>query len=297
MSLPAPSLRALLREVIDYAGLYPPAALSMLDAVAVFATHLASREAWMLGRFVVPVARLSELAAEATRYAGGSEEPWRISVLLDAAEVGHAATIRAFNDAHVGRLVIDAAEWRAPAPGEVANAVRAMPDGITSYVELPASSEPDQRLAEIGAATTRAKLRTGGITPDAFPTASHVARFIGRCAARGVAFKATAGLHHPLRATYPLTYSDDAPRAKMFGFLNIFVASVFAHLGASERTVIDIVNEEDPGAFVFGDEALRWRQDTALIEQITASRRVLGNAFGSCSIDEPVSGLRELGVL
>jgi hypothetical protein len=59
------TLRTLLAHAIDYAGLFPPAQLDMPGAVAEYESYLASSDAWALGRFVVPAARLRELAAAA----------------------------------------------------------------------------------------------------------------------------------------------------------------------------------------------------------------------------------------
>jgi hypothetical protein len=297
VSRPAPSLRALLRGAIDYAGLFPPASLSMAKAAAIFATHLASPDAWILGRFIVPVSALGELSLETIRYAGTGIAPWRVSALLSMSDAANAASISSFNAAHAGRLVVDAVEWRGLARSEVADAVGTLPPNVISFVELADSDDLDERLAEIGAARARAKLRTGGVTPDAFPSASNVSRFIARCATNGVPFKATAGLHHPVCGVHALSYADDAPSAKMFGFLNVFVASVFAHLGTTQEQLVDIVTEEDSSAFAFGEDSLCWRDLRASIHQIVASRDRLCNAFGSCSIDEPVHDLRTLQVL
>ena len=52
-----------------------------------------------------------------------------------------------------------------------------------------------------------------------------VVRFIRRCIEADVRFKATAGLHHPLRAEFPLTYDAGAPVGAMFGYLNVFLAA------------------------------------------------------------------------
>ena len=56
----APALRALLEGVFDYAGLFPPAKLGMAETVSNYATYLAGEHSWMLGRLIVPVARLDE---------------------------------------------------------------------------------------------------------------------------------------------------------------------------------------------------------------------------------------------
>ena len=57
--------RALLAGLVDYAGLFPPAALDMEAAVAEYARRRRAPEAWMLGRFVAPAARLVELGRAA----------------------------------------------------------------------------------------------------------------------------------------------------------------------------------------------------------------------------------------
>jgi hypothetical protein len=51
---------ALLRDLIDYAGLFPPASLDMAAAVANYDSYSRSEWNWILGRFIVPVARLGE---------------------------------------------------------------------------------------------------------------------------------------------------------------------------------------------------------------------------------------------
>ena len=60
MTTSAP-VRAAFESLIDYAGLFPPAALPMAGAVAEYAEALRGEHAWMLGRFIVPASRIAEL--------------------------------------------------------------------------------------------------------------------------------------------------------------------------------------------------------------------------------------------
>ena len=71
----------LLSSFVDYAGLFPPAGLSMGDAVAAYAADRTGRDAWMLGRFVCPAARLDELAVAAAPRWTADDAPWRVSAL------------------------------------------------------------------------------------------------------------------------------------------------------------------------------------------------------------------------
>ena len=139
-----------------------------------------------------------------------------------------------------------------------------------------------------------AKIRTGGLKPEAIPAPRVVAAFIAACAERKLAFKATAGLHHPIRSTQPLTYENDAPQAVMHGFVNVLMASAFAWHG--EADIEPIVSETDPAAFAF-DERAHWRNKSLSVEQIRETRKNFMHSVGSCSFDEPVHDLKALAFL
>jgi len=157
------------------------------------------------------------------------------------------------------------------------------------YCEVPVTA-----LAEVKAAGCFAKVRTGGVKPDAIPSVNEVAAFIRACADRQLPFKATAGLHHPVRSEHPLTYEADAPRAVMHGFLNVFLAAAFAWNG--DRDIVPILSERDPGAFRFGDKA-HWRDRSLETAEVRDARKNFAHAFGSCSFEEPVRDLEALGLL
>ncbi|HKR64678.1 MAG TPA: hypothetical protein VJZ00_13180 [Thermoanaerobaculia bacterium] len=234
------SLRALLENLIDYAGLFPPAALSMQDAVRNYARYRDGEYAWALGKFVVPQDRVDEVPAEFPLSILGVDE------------------VKSMDDARPG-----------------------------AFVEITDVALIDE-LARRG---LRAKIRTGGLTVDAFPAVENVAEFLRACAAKGVAFKATAGLHHPLRCVKPLTYEPNAPTGKMHGFLNVFLAAALLdHADA-------ILGEEDPKAFQFDDDAASWRGHRASTDALRAMRRDFAISFGSCSFEEPIGDLKELGWL
>jgi hypothetical protein len=210
---------------------------------------------------------------------------------------GHAWMLRWFVVAaselpHVPReldgslsVLTDADEPRA-AVIEVKRVVRV---GRPAYCEVPVGE-----LDEVKRAGCFAKLRTGGVKPEAIPTTADVAAFIAACADRRLAFKATAGLHHPVRAPHPLTYEADAPRAVMHGFLNVFLAAAFAWHG--DRDIEPVLAETDPAAFRFDDRA-HWRGRSLSSEQVRDARQQFAHSFGSCSFAEPVEGLEALGLL
>jgi hypothetical protein len=294
---PAQTLRALVAGVVDYAGLFPPAALSMADAAAAYAEYLASPEAWALGRFVVPSPRLDELSAESAPYTAARSEPWRLSVLVGNDSAADAERICAFNAAHMGRLLVDVAEARALSPGVIESAVGALGAKLTVYVELPVADEPREWLHAVKCVGARAKVRTGGTTAAAIPSAQQVARFIARCAELGVPFKATAGLHHPLRGEQKLTYEPSSPSATMFGFVNVFLAAAFARAGMTEPTIVHLLEERDPTAMSFADDGVRWREHAITLDELRRARTSFAVAFGSCSFREPIDDLHGLALL
>jgi hypothetical protein len=297
MPVPSATLQALVAGVVDYAGLFPPAALPMREAVALYVEYLAAPEAWALGRFVVPVSRLDELAAEGARYISSDGRPWRISALAGDSVTADVELMRAFNASHARRFLVDTVELRASSREAIESSMRAVGSSFTMYVEVPVSDDPRLLLESAKRAGARAKVRTGGTTADTFPTAAQLARFIVRCAQVGVPFKATAGLHHPLRGEQPLTYASDAPSATMFGFLNVFLASAFACVGMDEPNVATLLEERDASSIEFGDDAVHWRGHTIALDRVQGARATLALSFGSCSFREPIDDLRRLALL
>jgi hypothetical protein len=124
-----------------------------------------------------------------------------------------------------------------------------------------------------------------------------VARFIRACYAANVGFKATAGLHHPLRSEHGLTYESDAPRDVMHGFLNVFLAAAFHYNGLTGRDTIDLLNATTLDGVTMDDEKLAWREYVVTRNEVSTVRRRFATAFGSCSFTEPVEDLVNLELL
>lgn len=251
----APALRALLERLIDYAGIYPPAALPLDKTVENFAQYQCSDFSWMLRWLVV----------------GNNELP-NVPKSLD----GSISLLSETDDARAATLETKTVvKAKHPVYCEVA---------VANLGELDAVKE----------AGCFAKIRTGGVKPEAIPSPKEVAAFIEACAERRLPFKATAGLHHPIRAEYALTYEADAPRAVMHGFLNVLMAAAFAWQG--EKHIEAIVAETDASAFSFGEEA-KWRGLALSADTIALVRKDFMHSIGSCSFDEPVHELKALGLL
>ncbi len=300
--------RALLSGLVDYAGLFPPAGLGMKEAVAGYARHRSEPEAWMLGRFVVPAARIDELE-EAMGLAGDSaagrreaapgtiERPWSLSALVGPAFSTHADTVVAFNARHGARARIDSVELRASTRAELDAALETIPEGLTTFVELPLDDALDELLTIVRSRRALAKVRTGGVVPEIIPEPESLARFVASCASAGVPFKATAGLHHPVRAKHPLTYEEGAPRGTMHGFLNVFSAAAFARNGMGEDEIEVVLRETDPSVFRLDEDGLTLGDRRASTDDLVRTRQDLATSFGSCSFAEPVADLQSLGVI
>ena len=290
------TLRTLLHSLVDYAGLFPPAALDMHQAVHEYAHHRAGDHAWMLGHFIVPVSRLEEFA---TSHSALGPSPvgdvWQLSVLPGPDLDVTLAAIVAFNG-NTG-AVVDTIELKFDAVPDLPAALQRIPSTLSTYVELPIDDDLAPRLAIISAAGARAKVRTGGVTGGAFPASHTLARFIQSCADAAVPFKATAGLHHPLRGEYRLTYEEGSPHGMMFGFLNVFLAAAFARTGLTLKELALLLEEKDADAFQFTETSASWRGNTVSRTEISAVRHHVALSFGSCSFQEPVDDLRSLGLL
>lgn len=301
VAAPVAPVRALLTGIVDYAGLYPPASLLLGEATRTYDAELHGAASWMLGRFVIGAERLDELDAALNRMPpreAPGERPWRVSALVRPASDVDRARVSRFNARAPARLptqrdaAVDVVEVRATPPDALAAALEQLPPGLVTYVEVPVDGDPMAPLERIAAAGARAKVRTGGVTADAFPTVEQLARFLRRCAELGLPFKATAGLHHPVRGEHPLTYAADSPRGRMHGFVNLFLAAAAVRAGSTETDLVALLGEEDGARFRFEEGGVSWRHLHLGTALLNATRREAAMAFGSCSFREP---LRDLG--
>lgn len=297
------TVRFLLEHLIDYAGLFPPAGLTMAEAVKNYAKYRRIENSWMLGKFIVPASRLDEFEQAATEYWPRDSENgfWKLSVLGGAnleADIAHVNRFSRRQTVGEGaKVMIDTIEFKAATIVEIEAAMRVMHPTLTCFVEIPINDNPAELIKAIGAEGVFAKVRTGGVAADAFPSTQNLARFISICAEEDVGFKATAGLHHPLRSVNRLTYEPDSPSAMMHGFLNVFLAAAFAQNGMGIESLTQLLEETSPAAFRFEEGCVFWRDEMLVVGHLRNTRNLFAIAFGSCSFTEPIEDLQRLRLL
>jgi hypothetical protein len=299
------TISVLLRDLIDYAGLFPPAALPMASSVENYDTYSRSQWNWILGRFIVPVARLGEFekafAGLPDRTHDAGFLTWRLSALLSDDIAADISSIHGFNarmKAHGSgqSAIVEAVEVKTTSPDEITRLSKVIPTEIATYFEVPLSNVREC-IAAISDCGRRAKIRTGGETADKFPSSENVIEFIRLCAAANVPFKATAGLHHPLRSVHRFTYQPDSPSGIMHGFLNIFLAASFLRAGMNSDLAVELLDEQSAQALHFDSDDIAWHEHRVSQQEIAVTRQDFAISFGSCSFTEPIDDLRSLHLL
>src|SRR5882762_1528534 len=295
------ALRALLSGLIDYAGMFPPAKLSLEEAAKSFLHYMNGRHAWMLGKFVVPAAQLEELRAY---LAGNPEARGRtvsLSVLLGAEPLREAQRIREARDLAVAAasplFSIDSVELRPGSPAMVAELISILPKGLPVFCEVASREDLARWLTALKQVGWFAKIRTGGTSREAFPSSSEVAEFLVQCKTHGVAFKATAGLHHPVRSEHPLTYDANSPCGVMHGFINVFLGAALLECGISKDQLIAVLDHTDARHFSFSGDFAHWGRLFVNQADVAGARRHFAMSFGSCSFEEPIQDLQKLALL
>ena len=301
------SLRALLERFIDYAGLFPPATLALEPALKNQADYVRTAESWMLGTFVLPIAQFDAAGALLERF--DETHPLEVSALgpktnnteLFVATVdGAAQAFRGFMQAHGARATVTQLEMPLPADIDIhaLAAARDSLEALPAFWEAPAASAEaaialiaEHNSSAPGARPFGFKLRTGGVTADAFPTSAQIAAALVAAAEHHVPIKFTAGLHHPVRQFH------SSVETKMHGFLNVLGAAVLgAEYGWDREQTAAMIEDEDASAFHFDEESFAWRDAVISTGQIKV-RRELVTSLGSCSFDEPREDLRALNLL
>jgi hypothetical protein len=301
--MPAASLRALLEHSIDYAGMFPPCGLELEAALTRQAQYVRLDERWMLNAFVLPVGQFSDAKQLLSLF--DPAHPIAISALgpktENAASFAEAlvetdGAIRSLSAHNVDLVSISQLEMFLPAEADLGllKQAQSILGSLPVYWEAP----PERAERTIGLLTEHNssadeptfgyKMRTGGVTADAFPTSAQIALALVAPATHQVPIKFTAGLHHPLRQ-----YREEV-QTKMHGFLNVLGAAVLAaehKWNPAQATAM--LEDEDASAFQFDDDFLAWR-DWKIDVRAIRNRRRFVTSFGSCSFDEPREDLRAL---
>jgi hypothetical protein len=303
--MPASSLQALLATSIDYAGMFPPCSLALEPALQNQGQYVRSPDAWMLGAFVLPVEQF-DAARQLLSYFDPLH-PLRVAALgpktanadgfLNALD--QADTAIRWLSGNVDLVAISHLEMLLPHDVDLASLEEARsilgdlpafweapPDRAQETIALLAEHNSDADLATFGY-----KLRTGGVTADAFPTSPQIAKALVTPATHQLPIKFTAGLHHPIRQ-----FRDEV-KTKMHGFLNVLGAAVLAaeHRWDASQTS-KMLEDENADSFVFADDFFAWREWKIDLERLRYRRKFV-TSFGSCSFDEPRDDLRALGFL
>ncbi|WP_019504922.1 hypothetical protein [Pleurocapsa sp. PCC 7319] len=296
------SLKVLLAAIVDYAGLFPPAKLSLEKAIANFIQYNQTPSNWFLGRFVVPVSRLLELELLLNNGAlkNTLAKPYSLSVILSENWQLGLKQIQAFNNSN--KLRIASIEFKPLPPEEIKQAILHLPQGIESFFEIPLADSPSQNLetylAVLQNTNASAKIRTGGLTAETFPKIDKLCQFIFASARTKVPFKATAGLHHLLPGKYPLTYEPNSLSSSMQGFLNL---SILASLVYWQKLTSDeasrVLQESSINSFQVQEDNIVWKDRQLNLSELRQARQYFFRSFGSCSFQEPLDELRELQLL
>ncbi len=195
------------------------------------------------------------------------------------------------------------------------------------HFEIPLDKDLTPYINALQGTHVAAKIRTGGIVPDAFPTVVQLYQCIHTFAEAQIPFKATAGLHHPLRASYPVTYDAGSPTTAMHGFLNVAILSALlyqrplagkwqARVGSRESgdksfgsrlnqnhgsltmdEGLDVIQTSSIQAFHFTDDRVSWNNYHLSLPEIETARQRFFRSFGSCSFQEPIHNLQQLRLL
>lgn len=324
------SFNNFMRRLIDYAGMFPPANLDFQNAFSNYLNYLNSTDEWMIDKFICSV-RFFEIftnhdSEPSKQLHDFKSERWiSFSLLLTGGKTSKdflksldsdLKLIKEFINNHSEIIVNDNFEAKLPeeilGKNNIGACKKFLNDcseifnenemfGSKVFFEPPVNDNYEFNFEKLSYSIAESdheggnagfKLRTGGITPELFPTPEQVAFALKSCCENRIQFKATAGLHHPVR------HYNDSVLTKMHGFFNVFGAGILEYANKlSLKEITEIIKDEDANSFKFTENEFRWNDITAPNEKIAKARNEFVLSFGSCSIDEPKEDLTKLNLL
>ena len=282
------AIESLLAGLFDYAGLYPPASLGLRSAANNYLEYRRGVHRPALGRFIVNLDRLEELRS----ITGDSLGELPLSVIAPEDADWESLARQIESGLHIGSVEIKCNPATA-----IEQVTARIPRGLVTYYEVPINAIGHDALDAIGAAGARAKIRMGGVVPEAFPSIRDGVQMLASLARLRLPFKATAGLHHPVRSMRPLTYRPQGPTGMMHGFLNLSCAAALLYSGGDIDAARLALAEEDTAAWKVETNALHWRDHSWTADQLAILRQKFFLGIGSCSFEEPIHDLESLGWL
>jgi hypothetical protein len=328
ITMEARTLISFMRGIIDYAGMYPPANLNLVDAFRKYCSYLVSQDEWMVSRFVCSLNSFEEIfkkdSATLKMVEGFDFGRWiSFSILLNQEPKvkdflvsfrKDLEKVSRISEAYPGKVVADTFEFKLPTElngkfgthamkkmlGEI-NDILTVSGLFRSrvFIEPPVDDKFKtvfRKLAESSADSnhkgSRAgfKLRTGGVTQESFPSVEQIASALDTCKENRIPFKATAGLHHPVR------HMNENSGLKMHGFFNVFGAGILHYANSlSENELKSIIMDENGAAFSFTNDMFSWNDIPADKGMVEKARNEFVISFGSCSFDEPREDLNSMG--
>ena len=300
------SIQAFLTQILDYAGMFPPAKLPLEESLRHFLRYRRSPHAWMLGRFACPTTRL----ADVPRCVQSPEDAGLLRITALAQASSKPDDVLAYLDTDLQRIrefrwcmgqdsgTVDMLEIALPKDTSTQQLSALLPTlktqlqhaNLRGFLEIPRSLYSD--LSSLSNGSIGLKLRCGGTSVDAFPGEEQIAAFIVACRAHHLPWKATAGLHHPHR------FWDASLQIWHHGFFNVFGAGILALSNPlSEADLVTILADREGRSFRFDAESFAWGSWTCSLDRLIEIRSKEVLSFGCCSFEEPCDDLRALGYI
>lgn len=327
------SLQALMRGVIDYAGLFPPAKLPMDAAIQNYVDYQKGNDAWMLSRFIIPASRLQELHGYADEVFVG-EKPFVLSILGGQSETADkfAEEIQnlvqccgQFLKEHARSVTADVLEIKLPKEAVLSNDGQMLGDLLTNAAQLIGTSDGlwlpqyvfyESLLSESWQKDIPVVMDAIAAHNKALPGNSKSYQHAGfklRCGGvKASMFPSPEQISYVLTKAreynvavkctaglhHPIRHYNESVQTKMHGFINVFGGGMLAYMHDLNREELEeVIREEDPEQFIFKDDELSWHDYSISLPEINELRETALVSFGSCSFDEPREDLGKLKLL